>query len=424
MMRVYFTNLGCKLNQAEVEKLSWDFVAAGHALAPSLDEADLHVVNSCTVTHLAARDSRKVARRGRRLNPALKTVLTGCHATACPEEAAAVAGVDLVVTNERKQDLLALVSRAFPETGPGGGAEGLPVPYVPIDFGRSRALVKVEDGCNMACSFCIIPRTRGRQRSRRLEDVVHEVGELVRGGYPEIVVTGVQISEYDDGGRRLYDLVKAILETTEVPRLRLTSIAPWKFDRRLLGLWSDPRLCRHVHMSLQSGSTATLRRMRRPYTAEQYADLVEEIRSAVPGVAVTTDVIVGFPGETPEEFAESLAFVERIGFAKPHVFTYSSRPETHAASLPDHVRPADKKARVAEMIAAAREGEQAFYRRHLGETLEVVWEQKRKGLWSGLTDNYIRVFAESRRDLAGATTEARLQVLVDGGVNAALRARE
>ncbi len=411
-MRVYFTNLGCKLNQAEVDKLSRQFVADGHQLAPGLDAADLHVINSCTVTHLAARDSRKTARRGHRRNPALKTVLTGCYATASAEEAAAVAGVDLVVTNDRKDDLVDLVHETFSAFRP---SDPIPVPYVPIDFGHARALVKVEDGCNMRCSFCIIPSTRGRQRSRPLEDVVDEVRSLAAGGYPEVVVTGVQISEYDDDGRRLYDLVAALLERTGVPRLRLTSIAPWKFDRRLLELWSDRRLCRHVHMSLQSGSTATLKRMRRPYTAPQYADLVDEIRAAVPGVAVTTDVIVGFPGETPGEFAESLEFVERMRFAKPHVFTYSSRPGTDAATLPDQVSPREKKARVQEMLAVTRQAERDFYRLHLGETLEVAWEEKKGERWSGLTDNYIRVFAESAEPLGGTLGPARLESLTEGG---------
>jgi threonylcarbamoyladenosine tRNA methylthiotransferase MtaB len=413
-MRIYFTNLGCKLNQAEVEKLSRRFVAAGHALAAGLDEADLHVINSCTVTHLAARDSRKAARRGRRENPRLRTVLTGCMATAAPAEAARVAGVDLVVANDRKDDLLEIVHEAFPKSRPDAGGP-LPIPYVPIDFGRARALVKVEDGCDMRCAFCIIPTTRGRQRSRRLEDVTAEVRALAAGGYPEIVVTGVQISEYHDEGRRLYDLVKALLEETPAPRLRLTSIAPWKLDRRLLGLWRDSRLCRHVHMSLQSGSTATLRRMRRPYTAGQYAALVDEIRAAVPGVAVTADVIVGFPGETAAEFAESLDFVARLQLAKPHVFTYSPRPGTDAATLPDQVPPAEKKARVAQMLAVAREGEHAFYRRHLGATLEVAWEEKKDGRWSGLTDNYIRVFAESEAALAGTLAPATLAEVVEGG---------
>ena len=412
-MRVFFSNLGCKLNQAEVDRLARRFVAAGHSLAPGLEEADLHVINSCTVTHLAARDSRKLARRGARRNGELRTVLTGCYATAEPREAARLAGVDLVVDNRQKEQLLELVHGAFPESRP---EVKLPVPYVPIEFGRARALVKVEDGCNMRCSFCIIPSTRGRQRSRPLREVVEEVQALAEGGYPEVVVTGVQISEYDDQGRRLFDLVTALLEQTSVPRLRLTSIAPWKFDRRLLELWSDQRLCRHVHMSLQSGSTATLKRMRRPYSAAAYAELAEDLRSAIPGLALTTDVIVGFPGETRKEFEESLAFVERLAFARPHIFTFSPRSGTHAATLPDPVPHAEKKARVAEMRALARETDRAFRSRHLGRNLDVVWEESRNGRWSGLSDNYIRVFAESERELAGTLGRARLDSIVRGGV--------
>jgi len=413
-MRVYFTNLGCKLNHAEVEHLSRQFLAAGHTLAARLEDAELHVINSCTVTHLAARDSRKAARRGRRLNPALRTVLAGCYVSAEPAEAAQLAGVDLVVPNDRKDELLALVHAYFPATKPDTGP--LPIPYVPLEFGHARALVKVEDGCNMRCSFCVIPLVRGRQRSRPVEEVVDEVRALTAGGYRELVVTGVQISEYEHDGHRLCDLVAAILERTAVPRLRLTSIAPWKFDPRLLELWSDRRLCRHLHLSLQSGSTETLRRMRRPYTAASYAKLVERIREAIPGVAITTDAIVGFPGETAEEFSESLAFVERMQFARTHVFPYSARPGTHAATLPDELRPEEKKARTAEMLAVARAGERDFRSRHLGEICEVVWEERKKGRWSGLTDHYIRVFADSDRDLTGSMAPARLCELVDGGV--------
>ncbi len=423
-MRVYFSNLGCKLNQAEVDRLMRRFVAAGHSLAPNLDEAELHVVNSCTVTHMAARDSRKLARRGRRRNGALRTVLTGCYATAESDEAANLAGVDLVVTNEHKDRLLELVHEAFPEARPAAtfpeSRPEMPIPCVPIPAvpigARARALVKIEDGCNMRCSFCIIPSIRGRQRSRPLEEVVAEVQALAAGGYREVVVTGVQISEYDDGGRRLFDLVAALLERTDVPRLRLTSLAPWKFDHRLLELWSDPRLCRHVHMSLQSGSTATLKRMRRPYSAEAFAELADRLRAAIPGLALTTDVIVGFPGETHQEFGESLAFVERVAFARPHVFTFSARAGTHAASLPDQVPHAEKKARVAAMRSLARSTDRAFCRRHLGESLDVVWEERRAGRWSGLTDNYIRIFADSGEDLTGTIRPARLDALVRGGV--------
>ena len=415
-MQVFFTNLGCKLNQAEVDRLARRFVAAGHRLAPRLEEADLHVVNSCTVTHLAARDSRKIARRGHRLRAEMKTVLTGCYATDSEEEAKSLAGVDLVVSNEHKEHLLEAVHDAFPALRPRADA-GIPIPYVPLELGLARAPVKVEDGCNMRCSFCIIPSTRGRQRSRRLEQVVQEVQALADGGFAEVVITGVQISEYDDEGRRLYDLVRALLEKTTVPRLRVTSLAPWKFDDRLLDLWADPRLCRHIHMSLQSGSTATLRRMRRPYSADAYEALAEKLRARIPGLALTTDVIVGFPGEDEQEFAESLAFVERLAFAKPHCFTYSSREGTHAADLPDHVPHPLKKERMGAMLEVARRSERAFWRQSLGGEASVVWESERGAGWTGLTDHYIRVFA---RDVPGARLGAlsrvRLEELGEKGV--------
>ena len=418
-MKIYFSNLGCKLNQAETDDLRRRFLAAGHRVATSLETADLHVVNSCTVTHLAARDSRKLARRGGRLGTGVRTVLTGCYATDSATEAAQLPGVDLVVTNDRKERLVELVHERFPDQVPPPRQE-IPIPYVPLELGHARALVKVEDGCNMRWSFCIIPSTRGRQRSRALDEVVAELRQLAEGGFREVVVTGVQISEYrDDAGHRLADLVAALLERTTVPRLRLTSIAPWKFDPRLIGLWADPRLCRHIHMSLQSGSSATLRRMRRPYDAEQYAELADRLRAAIPGLALTTDVIVGFPGETDEEFADSQAFVERMGFAKPHVFTYSERRGTPAAELPDPIPHGVKKERVRAMIEVAERGEEAFRRQHLGQRLEVLWEERRGGRWSGLTDNYLRVWrpaADDPRDLAGELERVRLDRLVDGGL--------
>jgi threonylcarbamoyladenosine tRNA methylthiotransferase MtaB len=375
-MRVCFTSLGCKLNQAETERLARDFLAAGHRVVGSPVEADLHVVNSCTVTHTAARASRKAARRGPR------TVLTGCHATV-----GEVAGVDLVVPNPEKDRLLDHVHAAFPDLAPDPFGDQLPVPWVRLPFGHTRALVKVEDGCNMRCSFCIIPSTRGRQRSRLLDEVVEEVRAFVEAGYREVVVTGVQISAYRSGDDRLYELVRAILERTGVPRLRLTSIAPWDLDERLLELWSDRRLCRHLHLSLQSGSSATLRQMRRPYTAEGYLGVLDRVRSSIPGVAITTDVIVGFPGETPEEFEESLATVEAARFAKAHVFPFSPRPGTEAADLPGHVHPDEKKARMERMLAVAGRAERDFWREHVGRRETVLWERGGQGL----TDNYLRV---------------------------------
>ena len=390
-MRVFLSNLGCKLNQAELEALARDFTAAGHEVVPSLAGAELHVVNSCTVTHAAARDSRKLARRGRRLDARLKTVLTGCHVAAAPEEAAALAGVDLVVPNEEKERLVERVHEAFPEAVPAAAEEALPVPYVPLAFGNSRALVKIEDGCDMRCAFCIIPFTRGGQRSRPADEVVREVAGLTAAGFAEVVVTGVQISSYRDGDTGLFELVGRLLAETEVPRLRLTSIAPWELDRRLLELFRGGRVCRHFHLSLQSGCDATLRRMRRPYTGEEFARLVAEIRAAVPGVALTTDVIVGFPGETDREFEESLQLCRRVGFARLHAFPFSPRPGTAAASMPDRVPHDVVRRRMAAMLELAERSRRRFERRQIGRSVEALWERWHRDRWLGTTDNYLRV---------------------------------
>lgn len=406
-MRVHFTNLGCKLNQVEIERLVREFAAAGHEVVECLAEADLHVVNSCTVTHVAARTSRKAAGRGRRAGA--RTVLTGCWATEQPEEAARLAGVDLVVPNAEKDHLLARVHAAFPDV-----PAATPVPCAPAV--GTRALVKVEDGCNMRCSFCIIPFTRGPQHSRPMAAVVDEVRDLVRQGHQEVVVTGVQISAWRGEEGRLRELVCALLAGTEVPRLRLTSIAPWDLDDALLELWRNPRLCRHLHLSLQSGSTATLRRMRRPYTAEGYLALLGKVRAAIPGAAVTTDVIAGFPGESRKEFEESLATVEAAGFAKIHVFPYSARPGTEAERMPGHVPPVEKQERMERMLAAAGRAEVAFQRAHLGTRATVLWERPRNGMGQGLTDNYLRVLSPAGAALWNRFSEVELVGLAEGGM--------
>ncbi|MDH3404723.1 MAG: tRNA (N(6)-L-threonylcarbamoyladenosine(37)-C(2))-methylthiotransferase MtaB [Acidobacteriota bacterium] len=418
-MRVAFSNLGCKLNQAELEDLARQFAAAGHDVVAAAPEADLHVVNSCTVTHRAARDSRKTARRGRRHNERLRTVLTGCWVESDPEAAAALAGVDLVVPNAAKEQLLERVHAAFPELRPPGlAASPLEVPYVPLAFGNARALVKIEDGCDMRCAFCIIPATRGRQRSRHPAAVVRDVRRLAAAGFAEVVVTGVQISSYrwDDTG--LFELVRRLLRETSVPRLRLTSIAPWELDLRLLDLFAaDPgggtRLCRHFHLSLQSGCDATLRRMRRPYTAARFAAVVERVRERLPRAAITTDVIVGFPGESAADFEESLAFVAAQGFARVHAFPYSARPGTAAAGFGGRVEPAVARERMGRLLAVAAAGAAAFARAQLGQTVSVLWEERRGAVWRGTSDNYLRVETRAAAPLRRRLAAARL-VAVDG----------
>jgi threonylcarbamoyladenosine tRNA methylthiotransferase MtaB len=418
-MRVCFTHLGCKLNQAEIEAMARRFTAAGHQLVGSPAGADLHVVNSCTVTQAAARQSRKVTRGGGRANPGLRTVVTGCWSAAEPAAAARLAGVDLVVPNGDKEILLERVAAAFPDlAGRTSEPEAVPVPWVPMELGHTRALVKIEDGCDMQCAFCIIPRTRGRQRSRTPDEVVAEVRALAAAGCREVVLTGVQISAYRSEGLGLADLVARVLSEGEAPRLRLTSIAPWELDDRLLDLFAEfggSRLCRHLHLSLQSGCSATLRRMRRPYTAPSYAALLARVREAIPGVAITTDV-VGFPGETAAEFADSLASVEAMGFAKVHVFPFSTRPGTAAEGMPGQVATAEKKERTARMLAAATAAERAFLAGQVGRRVTVLWEHPRDGMAQGLTDNYVRVFRRTDRDLWNRFTAVEVVGLAEGGV--------
>jgi threonylcarbamoyladenosine tRNA methylthiotransferase MtaB len=450
-MRVFLTNLGCKLNQAENDQLARGFLAAGHQIAASLAEADLHVVNSCTVTAAAARASRKAARAGLRRAtgaPPPRTVLTGCYATASPLEAASLDGVDLIVVNRDKDRLVEKVLQALGASpadvpaaaavaGVPAGSASLAAPApagnVPPPAGHTRALLKVEDGCDMRCAFCIIPATRGRQHSRPLHAVLAEARRMIAAGYREIVVTGVQISAYraqeSTPPVRLAGLVQALLdilpagaaagaEAAAAPRvrLRLTSIAPWELDGRLLALWSDSRLCRHLHLSLQSGATATLRRMRRPYTAEGFRHLAERARAAIPGVAITTDVIVGFPGETAADFAESLQTVAGLGFAKVHVFPYSARPETTAALLPGAVPAAELRRRMEAMLHVAARCEEDFRAAHLGRRAAVLWERPSEGRGQGLTDNYIRVWCDAAAGLWNQVAEVELTALAAGGM--------
>jgi threonylcarbamoyladenosine tRNA methylthiotransferase MtaB len=415
-MRVCLTHLGCKLNQAELEGLARRLRAAGHEVVSTLEGADLQVVNTCTVTQTAARRSRQAVRRGGGSPP---VVVTGCWATERPHEATALPGVALVVPNPQKDRLPELLAERFPALAAAVDDLGsTPRWRSPGEaFGKTRALVKIEDGCNLSCAFCIIPRTRGRQRSRPPAEVVAEVAALTRAGAQEVILEGVQISHYRSGGRGLRQLVEVVLEETPVSRLRLTSLAPWRFDPGLLPLLAGDRVCRHVHLALQSGCTATLERMGRPYTAERFRRLVEDLQRAVPGIAITTDVIAGFPGETAAEFEESLAFVREMGFARVHAFPFSPRPGTVAAAMPDPVAPVVRQERMTRLLDAAAELETAFHRCQVGKRLDVVWLGRRPdGLYRGISDNYVPVVAPSSAELAGRLTPVEIRGLADGAV--------
>lgn len=394
-MNIFLDSVGCRLNQAEIEDLARQFRAAGHAIVASPAEADLAVINTCTVTSEAAADSRSKIRQAGRLGVD-GVVVTGCWSTVEPRAADALPAVKLVVPNSRKHalvtDLLGLAPASF-DLEP---LERRPLPGL---RSRTRAFVKVQDGCDNACTFCITTVARGASRSRPLEAVLGEIRSAVEGGTKEVVLTGVQLGAWGQDlspGRRLADLLAAILAGTAVPRLRLSSLEPWGLEAGFFDLWSDSRLCRHLHLPLQSGSTAVLRRMRRKTTPELFAGLVASARRAIPDMAITTDVIAGFPGESQAEFDESLEFVRRMDFAGGHVFTYSARPGTPAARIRAQVPHRVRKERSAQLRAELEQSARAYRRRFIGETLPVLWEsaarQTSRG-WEleGLTDNYLRV---------------------------------
>jgi threonylcarbamoyladenosine tRNA methylthiotransferase MtaB len=429
-MKVYLQSLGCKLNQSELESLACRFVQAGHTVVGTAREADLCVLNTCAVTQTAVGKSRQAIRRLRRANSDARLAVTGCYAQMWLQEIRDLGSVDLVVSNEDKERLVERVEKELRIKGQGSGRAWVPFPdsRLAIPQARTRAFVKIQDGCDNHCTYCIVRVARGRQRSRPQSDVLAEVEARVVAGYQEVVLTGVHIGAYGrDSGRQrdgsLWALVEAILMRTNVRRLRLSSIEPWDLDPACLRLWEDSRLCRHLHLPLQSGCDATLRRMGRSYTADQFAALVEAAREAIPGVAMTTDVIVGFPGESEAEFDQSLRFVEAMGFTRTHVFKYSARPDTPAATMPAQVPPLVKKARSRAMMEVGRHSAEAFRRAFLGCTLEVLWEGQAKGsesgqkaLWSGLTDNYLRVRTQEGKNLCNTITRTKLVALAGDGM--------
>ncbi len=416
-MKIYLDTVGCRLNQAEIEQYARQFRAAGHNLVGSADQADLVVINTCTVTAAAAADSRQKARQASR-NGAGEIVLTGCWSTMKPDEAAALPGVRRVVSNLDKDRLVQQILEIQPEPFDLEPLERQPIPGART---RTRAFIKAQDGCDNRCTFCITTIARGEGRSRSIQEIIADI----QAAHPaqEIVLTGVHLGSWgQDLSPRLsiQHLVEQVLERTTTPRLRLSSLEPWDLDEHFFELWQDPRLCRQLHLPLQSGCERTLRRMARKTTPQAFAELVEAARQAIPGVAITTDIITGFPGEDEQEFEESLAFVQEMQFADGHVFTYSARSGTAAARMPDQVPQATRKQRNARMREALAESALAYQTSFLGQTLSVLWESATSmgphgWEFSGLTGNYLRVFAHSQQQLWNQVTPVVLEQLNEHG---------
>jgi len=414
-MNIYLDSLGCRLNQSEVETMARQFAAAGHNVAGDPAEADVCVVNTCAVTVSAERKSRRRVRVLARANPAARIAAIGCYATLNPAQCAALPGVAWVVPNAEKEQTVEIIKAATLQTRNS--------PFAIRHSPRTRAFVKVQDGCDNHCTYCITRLLRGPSRSRPVDDIVAEVQSLVLApeedaGYQEAVLTGANLGAYGrdlglpDGLRAL---IEALLTHTDLARLRLSSLEPWDLDEDFFSLWENTRLCRQLHLPLQSGCDATLRRMGRRITTARFARLVETARAAIPDLAVTSDIIVGFPGEDETAFRASYDFTAALDFARLHVFPYSRRPGTAAARLPDRVDRAVRRTRARAMRELGAEQASRFRQRFVGREMTVLWEHRRRdGLWPGLTDNYLRVVTRTGDHLHNQLTNTRLLALQNG----------
>jgi threonylcarbamoyladenosine tRNA methylthiotransferase MtaB len=453
---VAIVTLGCKLNQADSDRLTEAFQARGFLPVAEDQPADAVVVNTCTVTHVADRKSRQLLRRARRLNRHAVVAAVGCYPAVAPAALRAMPEVDLVLGTRDKLLVVEQVAQRLARPA----ATPLDAPAPTPARALTRAMVKIEEGCDARCTFCIIPRARGELTSLPADAIVAEVRRLA-ADHHEVVLTGTNVGRYGyevDRRRRLPELLRRVLDETPVRRLRLTSVEPSDLTPELLALWRDqPRLARHFHLALQSGSDPVLRAMRRRYNTAQFARAVARLRAVVPEVAITTDIIGGFPGETEADHAATLAFARAMAFSRIHVFPYSPRRGTPAAALPDQVPEAVRERRCAELRALGAELAAEYHRRWLGRTVAVLWEepverrqpaagsqqwtvgdgpsgiaierrrpepatasadQDATAYWSGHTDTYIRVVAAAPVgiDLTGRATEARLVTLAGDAV--------
>ena len=424
---------GCKLNQADSELLGRCFADAGYRVVDWTAGAEVLVLNTCTVTATADAKARQALRAAHRGNGDAVIVATGCYAQRAADQLARLEGVSLVIGNSGKDRLVASVSailaeragdhnnRSSASVGPAPVRSQGAQPEQPLrlsTIGRSRSMIKIQEGCDQVCAYCIVPKVRGRERSVPQEAVLGEINHRVSQGCQEVVLTGTQLGTYghDLPGSSLQTLLQNILDGSSVPRVRVSSLQPQEITPELLEMWTDPRLCPHFHLPLQSGSDGILRSMRRRYDTAQFADTVEMIRRKLPDAGITTDLIVGFPGEGETEFQESRQFSISMQFSGMHLFPFSPRRGTSAAYFNDTIPEQVKKARAVEMARVAEGGFRAFRLRHLGRTRPVLWESQGKPgpspVWSGLTDNYIRVSTEDPRYLRNVVAEAQLIELV------------
>lgn len=415
-MKVAFYTLGCKVNQYETQALKESFAKRGHTVVSEDAQFDAIVINSCTVTAESDRKTRQTVRRFRKASPEAAIVLTGCMVQAFPDDATALGEVDVITGNTNPLRLIELTERFLAdgerviEVGSHKPRERFNTPAITEFAERTRAYLKIEDGCDRFCSYCIIPTARGRVRSKPLEEIRAESEAIAANGFREIVLVGINLSAYGKNEEiNICDAVDTVCAIEGISRVRLGSLEPDHIsDEMLLRLKKQEKFCPQFHLSLQSGCDRILKQMNRHYDTAFYRDLVERIRKIFPGAAITTDIMVGFPGETEEDFLQSLAFAEEIGFAKTHVFAYSRRKGTVAYGLDNQVSRAEKERRSIIMIKAAEKSEQAFLESQTGRIFPVLFETAQEDIQEGYTPNYSRVRLSCAQPLTGQIRNVRL----------------
>ncbi len=387
MIKVAFFTLGCKVNQCETEEIRARFEAAGATAARKDEQADVCVINTCTVTHTADSKSRSTIRRAIKNNPEALIVVTGCYSELEAEEAGNIDGVDMVVPNARKKTIAEEVFARLDRTSTGQRA-GVPALRL-----RTRAVVKVQDGCDNYCAYCIIPYARPDMTSRPFTEVIDEMERLADSGHKEIVLTGIRLGSYEDSGRDLAGLVERICRVDGIERVRLSSVEPWEVTDRLVDVINEEKVCKHLHIPLQSGSDRVLEMMGRSYTKDEYLRLIERIRKRHGNIGITTDVICGFPGETEEDFQDTLNVVKEAGFSRVHVFRYSKRKGTRAAEIAGQVPEKTKRQRAELLISEAHAMRREFAESFKGKRLAVLFETVKPGdnYITGYADNYVEV---------------------------------
>lgn len=418
-MSIY--TLGCKVNQYESEAVSSLFEQNGYEIVSFDQKSDIYIINTCTVTNLSDRKSRQAIRKAKKTNPDSSVAVMGCYAQTSSEDVLKIPGVNLVIGTKDRNRILEYVDRlqageckinAVDDIMTSRSFEELKVSTYKE---RTRACLKIQEGCSQFCSYCIIPYARGPVRSRKPQDIIEEVRELSRHGFTEIVLTGIHLASYgrDLKTTDLLDIIQKLNGIEGIHRIRLGSIEPTTITEEFVRAVAEmPKLCPHYHLSLQSGCDNTLRAMNRKYTSEEYGESAALLKKYIPDVAITTDIMVGFPGETEEDFEKSLEFAEKIGFSKIHVFKYSPRKGTPAAEAANQIAPEIKEARSEKMLALSERLEEQYLNKFIDREMEVLYEQElhdKKGFIEGLTKNYIRVAAQGGQEMTGKIVNTKLK---------------